>query len=139
MGDGGGISKLAQVMAARIATQADHPDALELGTIGDDLSLKVDRFAVALPAGQYLVAEWTAELGLPPFSLVGSGEFPVEDDGTPEPVTEWTDQTRWDLLAKDIKEVAVRIKPELKPGDRVLVAWVGDGTDPVVVCKVVSS
>ena len=134
-----GASKLAQVIAERISTQIARPDALELGSIQGDMSLKLDRFAVPIPKGEYLVSEWTAKLGLPDFSLVGMGEYPVKDDGSPEPVTECTPQTRWDWKSREIDEVKIKIKPNLKPGDRVLVAWVNDHTDPVVVSKVVSS
>ena len=134
-----GASKLAQVIAERISTQTARPDTLELGSIQGDMSLKLDRFAVPIPKGEYLVSEWTAKLGLPDFSLVGMGEYPVKDDGSPEPVTECTPQTRWDWKSREIDEVKIKIKPNLKPGDRVLVAWVNDHTDPVVVSKVVSS
>lgn len=134
-----GASKLAQVIAERIASQTQRPDALELGTIQADMGLKLDRFAVPIPKGDYLVAEWLVKLSLPAFSLVGKGEYPVKDDGTPEPVTEWTQQTRWDWRPKDIDQVKVEFKPDLKPGDRVLVAWVNNHTDPVVISKVVAS
>lgn len=134
-----GASKLAQVIAERISTQTARPDALELGSIQGDMSLKLDRFAVPIPKGEYLVSEWAAKLGLPDFSLVGMGEYPVKDDGSPEPVTEWTPQTRWDWKPREVDEVKIEIKPDLKPGDRVMVAWVNDGTDPVVLSKVVSS
>jgi len=134
-----GASKLAQVIAERISTQTAGPDALELGSIQGDMSLKIDRFAVPIPRGEYLIVEWTAKLSFPAFSLVGVGEYPVKDDGSPEPVTECTPQTRWDWKPRKIDEVKIEIKPDLKPGDRVLVAWVNDHTDPVVVSKVVSS
>ncbi len=134
-----GANKLAQVIAERISTQTAMPDALELGTIQGDMSLKIDRFAVPLPAGEYLIAEWMAKLSFPAFSLVGRGEYPVKDDGSPEPVTEWTPQTRWDWKPREIDEVKIEIKPDLKPGDRVLVAWVNNHTDPIVISKVVSS
>jgi len=134
-----GASKLAQVIAERIASQTQRPDALELGTIQDDMSLKLDRFAVPIPKGEYLVADWTAKLTFPAFSLVGKGEYPVKDDGTPEPVTEWTQQTRWDWRAKDVDQVKIEIKPDLKPGDRVLAVWILDGTEPVILSKVVNS
>jgi len=133
-----GASKLAQVIAERISTQTARPDALELGTIQGDMSLKLDRFAVPIPKGEYLVSEWAAKLGLPDFFLVGMGEYPVKDDGSPEPATEWTPQTRWDWKPREIDEVKIEIKPDLKPGDRVLVAWVNDHTDPVILCKVVT-
>jgi len=134
-----GASKLAQVIAERIASQTQRPDALELGIIQPDMSLKLDRFAVPIPRGEYLIAEWTAKLSFPAFSLVGRGEYPVKNDGSPEPPTQWTQQTRWDWTPKEIDEVKIEVKPDLKPGDRVLVAWVNDGTDPVVVSKVVNS
>jgi len=134
-----GASKLAQVIAERIASQTQEPDALELGTIQDDMSLKLDRFTIPIPKGDYLIADWTAKLNFPAFSLVGKGEYPVEDDGTPEPPTQWTQQTRWDWTPKEIDEVKIEVKPDLKPGDRVLVAWVNNHTDPVVLSKVVSS
>lgn len=134
-----GASNLAQVIAERISIQTARPDALELGTIQSDMSLKLDRFAVPIPRGEYLIAEWTAKLSFPAFSLVGRGEYPVKNDGSPEPPTQWTQQTRWDWTPKEIDEVKIEIKPDLKPGDRVLVAWVNDHTDPVVVSKVVSS
>ena len=134
-----GASKLAQVIAERIGSQTARPDALELGTIQGDMSLKLDRFAVPIPRGEYLIAEWTAKLSFPAFSLVGRGEYPVKNDGSPEPPTQWTQQTRWDWTPKEIDEVKIEVKPDLKPGDRVLVAWVNDGTDPVVVSKVVNS
>lgn len=134
-----GANKLAQVIAERISSQAQQPDALELGLVQGDMSLKLDRFAVAMPRGEYLIAEWTAKLSLPAFSLIGKGESPVDDDGIPEPPTDWTEQTRWDWKPGEIDEVKAEIKPDLKPGDRVLVAWINDGTDPVVISKVVSS
>lgn len=134
-----GASKLAQVIAERIGSQTARSDALELGTIQGDMSLKLDRFVVPVPKGEYLVAEWMAKLSLPAFSLVGPGEYEVEDDGTPIPIPTGYAQSRWDWHPKEIEGVKIEIKPELKPGDRVLVAWVNDGTDPVVVSKVVSS
>ena len=134
-----GASKLAQVIAERISTQTARPDALELGIIQGDMSLKIDRFAVPIPRGEYLIAEWMAKLSFPAFSLVGMGEYPVKDDGFPEPVTEWTPQTRWDWKPREVDEVKIELKPDLKPGDRVLIAWVNNNTDPVVLSKVVNS
>ena len=134
-----GASKLAQVIAERIGSQTARPDALELGTIQGDMSLKLDRFAVPIPQGEYLIAEWTAKLIFPAFSLVGRGEYPVTNDGSPIPLTQWTQQTRWDWEPREVDKVKIEVKPDLKPGDRVLVAWVNNHTDPVVVSKVVSS
>ncbi len=134
-----GTSKLAQVIVERISSQTQQPDALELGTIQADMSLLIDRFAISIPAGEYLIAEWTAKLILPAFSLIGPGEYPVDDQGIPQGSTTWFAQTRWDWKPKDIDQVKIEVKPDLKAGDRVLVAWVNNGTDPVVISKVVSS
>lgn len=134
-----GTSKLAEIIAERITSQTAKPDALELGTIQADMSLKMDRFAIPIPAGEYLIAEWMAKLILPAFSLIGSGEYPVDSDGLPEPPTEWTPQTRWDWKQKEVDQVKVEIKPDLQPGDRVIVAWTNNNTDPVVLSKVVNS
>lgn len=84
---GSGVNKLAQVIAERIARQTQRPDALELGTIQSDMSLKLDRFAIPIPKGEYLVCQ----------------------------------------------------RLTFTPGNRVLVAWVNNGTDPVIIDVVVSS
>lgn len=144
-----GASKLAQVIAERISTQTAMPDALELGTIQSDMSLKIDRFAVPIPQGEYLISEWAAKLILPAFSLLGvetcmeagglvTTDASVDSSGNPLPGSVTKGLARYSFNPAEIN-VAIKIKPELKPGDRVLVAWVNDGTDPVVVSKVVNS
>lgn len=129
-----GASKLARVIAERITTQTARPDALELGTIQGDMSLKIDRFAVPLPAGEYLIAEWTAKLSLPAFSIDGN-QTGLKDSLNGAV----TGDATFNFQPVVIDNVKIEVKPDLKPGDRVLVAWVNDGTDPVVVSKVVNS
>jgi len=129
-----GANKLAQVIAERISTQTAMPDALELGTIQGDMSLKIDRFAVPLPAGEYLIAEWTAKLSLPAFSIGGSQTGLLDSMNG-----DVTGNATFNFQPVVIDNVKIEVKPDLKPGDRVLVAWINDGTDPVVLSKVVSS
>ena len=129
-----GASKLAQVIAERISTQTVRPDALELGIIQSDMSLKIDRFAVPLPAGEYLIAEWTAKLSLPAFSIDGSQTGLLDSMNG-----DVTGNATFNFQPVVIDNVKIEIKPELKPGDRVLVAWVNNHTDPIVISKVVSS
>ena len=129
-----GANKLARVIAERITTQTARPDALELGTIQGDMSLKIDRFAVPLPAGEYLIAEWTAKLSLPAFSIDGN-QTGLKDSLNGAV----TGDATFNFQPVVIDNVKIEVKPDLKPGDRVLVAWVNDGTDPVVVSKVVNS
>ena len=129
-----GTSKLAQVITERIANQTAKPDALELGTIQPDISLKLDRFAVPIPKGEYLIAEWTAKLWLPAFSIDGN------QNGLKDSLNgAVTGDATFNFQPTVIDGVKIEFKPELKPGDRVLVAWVNDGTDPIVVSKVVNS
>lgn len=113
-----GASKLAQVIAERISTQTARPDTLELGIIQGDMSLKIDRFAVPIPKGEYLVCRG---LTLPdPMAI--TMEAAVGDHGTHAHSVPRPDQ----------------LAP-LSPGDRVLVAWVNDGIDPVIIDVVVNS
>ena len=129
-----GASKLAQVIAERIGSQTARPDALELGTIQGDMSLKLDRFAVPIPQGEYLISEWTAKLILPDFIIDGN------QNGLKDSLNgAVTGDATFNFQPTIIYNVKIEFKPELKPGDRVLVAWVNDHTDPVVVSKVVSS
>lgn len=113
-----GASKLAQVIAERIASQTQRPDALELGTIQADMSLKLDRFAVPIPQGDYLVCR---SLTLPnPMATTTEaavGEHSTHSHDVPRP----------EQLAP------------LSPGDRVIIAWVNNGIDPVIIDVVVNS
>ena len=129
-----GANKLAQVIAERISTQTARPDTLELGTIQGDMGLKIDRFAVPIPKGEYLIAEWTAKLWLPAFIIDGN------QNGLKDSLNgAVTGDATFYFRPTIIDDVKIEVKPDLKPGDRVLVAWVNDGTDPVVVSKVVNS
>lgn len=129
-----GVNKLAQVIAERIASQTQKPDALELGTIQVDMSLKLDRFAVPIPKGDYLVAEWLVKLSLPAFSISGNQTGLLDSQGGAV-----TGDAVFNFQATEIDGTKIEFKPDLQPGDRVLVAWVNDHTDPVVLSKVVTS
>lgn len=137
-----GASKLAQVIAERIASQTQGPDALELGTIQADMSLLLDRFPIPIPTGDYLIADWEMRLEIPQASRVVKTASPVNADGSDIPdSTTYSNLQRLDFQAGEpgqVQEVHLNLKAGLKPGDRVLVAWVNDGTDPVILCKVVT-
>ena len=55
-----GVDRLAQTLRGAIAMQTATPPVVELGAIQPDGSLKVDRFAVAIPVGEYLVTRRAA-------------------------------------------------------------------------------
>ena len=141
-----GVSKLAQVIAERIASQTQRPDVLELGTIQPDMSLKIDRFAVPIPKGDYLVLDLEVKMEIPQSSRVIKTASPVNPDGSDIPnVTGYSSLTRIDFNVQNVGDPAATVKvhldlkSSLKPGDRVLVAWINDHTDPVILAKVVSS
>ena len=135
---GMGVNKLAQVITERITRQTIKPDVIELGTIQADMGLLIDRFPIPIPAGEYLIVDWQAKLHFPGFFFVGNGTAPVDEQGTPQPGATTSPLTKYEFLEKEVDQVHVEIKPDLKPGDRVLIAWVNDGTDPVVISKVVT-
>jgi hypothetical protein len=110
-----GINRLARALDARMKAVAASPDALELGTIQYDMSLKLDTFGVTIPQGHYLVCR-SLTLQDPMVQTSQAGD-PAHTHDVPVPP---------------------QLTP-LKPGDRVLVAWVNQGTDPVVVDVVVST
>ena len=135
-----GASKLAQVIAERIASQTRWPDALELGTIQDDMSLKLDRFAVPIPKGDYLMCR---SLTLPDpmtATVEGQGTHPHGPSGGHTQYSGDGVHSHPNTEGAHIHDVVrpAQLAP-LAPGDRVLVAWVNDGTDPVVIDVVVSS
>lgn len=110
-----GANLLARVIEERVREMVRGPDVLELGTIQADGSLLLDRFPWPIPRGEYLVCR---SLTLPdPVAETGPGGA----DGHTHPVR------RPEGLAP------------LRPGDRVLVAWVNRGSDPVVIDVVVTS
>ncbi len=134
-----GVGKLAQVLSERIGQQTQRPDALELGVIKSNMSLLLDRFPIPIPRGDYLVCR-TLTIPNPMCTTSTGGAHPHGPSGGHEqetgtgihshPASEGTHKhsiPRPSQLAS------------LKPGDRVLVAWVNDGTDPVVIDVVVST
>lgn len=113
-----GMSKLAQVLSERIGEQTQRPDDLELGTIQGNMSLLIDRFPIPIPRGEYLVCRTLTLLD----PLTATKFTSVGDHG----------------LHKHDVPLPPKMSP-LKSGDRVLVAWVNDSTDPVIIDVVVSS
>lgn len=108
----------------------------ELGTVTAS-GIKLDNFKHEYQ--DYLLADWKVRVHFPAFFFVGTSTRPVDDQGNSLPGATTTDQTKYDLKAKEVDQVWLDFKPDLVPGDRVLVIPINGGQDIVVICKVVSS
>ncbi|RGY95379.1 hypothetical protein [Clostridium sp. AM58-1XD] len=93
-----GTAKLAAAMHNRIKLMGEAPPVMELGMIGSDMSLITDSFKQAIPASDYLVCRSVA--------YDAGGEFTTDSNG---------DSVRFPETFRN-----------LKPGDRVLTAWMGN-------------
>lgn len=101
-----GVNRLVRAQLGLVREHATREEWLSLGTITDDLGLQVDHFRVPFPQGAYYVLEY----------LRAPDPIATASDGSTVP--------RPEILAP------------LEPGDRVLVAFVNGGADPVVIGRV---
>lgn len=108
----------------------------ELGTITSS-GLKLDGFKHEIQ--DYLVADWKAKMHFPATFFVGTSTSPVNDQGEPQPGATTTELTKYSFNEKEVDQVWIDFKPDLAPGDRVLVIPVNGGQDFIIVCKVVSA
>lgn len=110
--------RLGAILAAHMkkTSAAAIPTALELGTIGGNLSLTTDSFPVPIPKGDYMTN----------LTLAGGTYKTGSDTHAHEGGAQYTHSHELPGCFR-----------AMKAGDRVLVAWCGN--EPVVVAIVVSS
>lgn len=133
------FKKLAATLESRIsgmAAKAVSGVPSELGTFTGS-GLKLDSFKYEIP--DYLVAEWSAKLHFPAFSLVGTMTAPVDEAGVPQGGAVPGPRTRFDFAEAEVEDVRLNWQAGLKAGDRVLAVPVNGGQAAVVLCKVVSA
>lgn len=106
--DYAGVNKLAQIMSSRMKDESASPLVLDFGSINGNYSLTTNTFPVEIPKGDYSVCRHISGLSL---GISGGGHGGHESGNGSH------------LHSVDI--------PVLKPGDRVLVAWVHN--DAVVI------
>lgn len=154
-----GINKLAGVMQKRMKNLSDKPAVLDIGQIGSDMSLTTNQFPKPIPQTDYLVCRQltlgatgnimakTQDIGKPHSGshqhkaldetdsmggkvtgTVGEETGPAPDPPKPSQPTAGGDSS--DGMHQHHVLIPEKMR-SIKPGDRVLVAWVGD--DPVVV------
>lgn len=133
------FKQLASIFEKRMvdhAARAISGVPCELGTITAS-GLKLDNFKHEIP--DYLVADWLVKIHFPAFSLVGTATSPVDDQGNDLPGAITTSLTRYDFQAREVDEVRLELKANLKAGDRVLAVPVNGGQDAVVIAKVIAN
>ena len=106
----GNIDKFAALMQNRAKEVMPKNAILELGTIKSDYSLLCDSFPIPIPASDYLVCKR---------AMIGEANSTL---ATTETAAEHSH------VIKTPEQLQ-----SLKPGDRVLVAWVGNGISPDAV------
>ncbi|MDO7787517.1 hypothetical protein [Desulforamulus aquiferis] len=119
------FNQLASLLDRRISKQSSQLVSgvpCELATVTSS-GIKLDTFKHEIQ--DYLLADWFAKLSIPSFEATGTQTGHI---GT----------TNFQFNPIAVEGVHIEIKPNLKPGDRVLVIPVNGGQDVVVICKVVS-
>ena len=114
-----GTNKLANVLCERMKREGENPLCLDFGEIQSNGSLVTNTFPVAVPKGQYSVCRHVGGLS---FEISGGGHEGHEE------------QTLDHNTGSHVHMVK---PPEVKPGDRVLVAWVQ--SEAVVIDVIVGS
>jgi len=132
------FKELATLVEMRISDRAAKALSgvpCELGTI-TSTGLKLDKFKYEI--NDYLIADWQVKVYFPAFFLVGTATSPVDEQGNDLPGASTSNLTRYNFNAKEVDQVRLDFKADLKSGDRVLAVLVNGGKDAVVVAKVVS-
>lgn len=136
-----GFNRLNRALDARTKKRTTDASPMDLGTISEDGSLKLDQFGPSIPRSGYLVAEWMMDAKIPLESRVYRMASPVGPTGEDLPGTTYSPVSRLDFSGGDdssqVPGIELRFSPALQPGDRVLVLWVHD--EPIVISKVVAA
>lgn len=150
-----GINKLAGIMQSRMKKVSDKPQVLDFGVINGDMSLTTNKFPKPIPKSDYMVCRQltlgpthdilarTQDMGMP-FSGAHihyihdltcdhhgghqHGTTGVPPGTAPDPPIP-SERTAGGEGTDGVHQHHVLIPEKmrkLKPGDRVLVAWVGD-------------
>ncbi len=114
-----GTNRLANVLADRMKKESKSPLSLDFGEIQTNGSLLTNTFPVSIPKGQYSICRHVGGLS---FEISGGTHFGHEAQ---------TDEHNTGSHCHVIEP------PAIKPGDRVLVAWVQ--SEAVVIDIITSS
>ncbi|MDR2044147.1 MAG: hypothetical protein LBQ15_07230 [Clostridium sp.] len=131
-----GINKLAQTLQGRMKSLDDKPPILDFGVIQDDMSLLTNKFPLPIPQKDYMVCrsvQWGAVGDIfyktQASGKSNSGEHSHDGGGHTHPDAGYNTHihTKSAEGEQHVHDTLVGEKFRwLQPGDRVLVAWVGD-------------
>ena len=135
--DSQGINRLARALNERMKAHSDKPWVFDFGSIQNDMSLLTNKFPLPIPQTDYVVCRSVALGGagsiLGQTQSVGkpnSGKhIHGENGGHFHPDAGWNTHTHVDDEGEMEHVHDVLVGDNLRwltPGDRVLVAWVGD-------------
>lgn len=117
-----GMNKLANVLGGMIRQGSEHPPVLDFGIINGDYSLTTNSFPKPIPKDEYSVCRCiTYDPGVPLTETYMDGAHSQPDAG---------------YGGAHVNQVKLPEKMYwIRPGDKVLVAWVGGdvGAEAVVV------
>lgn len=111
-----GVSKLGKVLSQRMAKQGESGLILDYGSIEGDYSLKTNTFPIPIPKGDYTVCRCAGGLSFE----IGGGQHSGHESGN----------------GTHGHQVSL---PAIKPGDRVLIAWVQNEVTVIDVIAPVSA
>jgi len=138
-----GINKLTEVLQGRMHMMSEKPQVLDFGVIQGDMSLLTNKFPRPIPQSDYMVCRQvtlgpannilakTQDMGMPHSgshihkvgAIAGEPTGPAPDPPIPSERSAGGDSSDGEHQHHVLIPEKMR---HLEPGDRVLVAWVGD-------------
>ena len=132
-----GVSKLGRILSERMQKEGEKPLVLDFGVIQSDMSLKTNTFARPIPKKDYSVCRQLT-LGATGSTITTATATTHEHSGGTHGGHEEGDGSHTHTGGSHTHPVPLPEKMRsLKPGDRVLVAWVQD--EAVVIDIVLSA
>lgn len=116
-----GVNKLAKVLSSRMQKHGENPLVLDFGSILENMSLLTNTFPKEIPSGQYTVCRQ--------LTLGATDDILADTQDTDQVKSGSSDGAHQHHVAIPEKMRSI------KPGDRVLVAWVQDEAVVVDIVK----
>lgn len=132
--DNQGMNRLARVMQDRMKQAATQPNVIDIGQINGDLSLTTNLFPLPIPVNDYLICRSISHNPTEELTATNGtdGNHPHGPSGEHSQYQGSGIHSHPDTEGVHIHTIPLPDKMRwVRPGDRVLVAWVGN--DAVVI------